>query len=353
MSAFQTIRQSDAYRSFLTVSARLGSDPLQVQAGGGNTSIKRDGAMWIKASGTWLAEATAQDIMVPVRSGALLEALRSSDPAAERAQDFVPSDLNPRGLRPSIETTVHAAIPMPVVLHTHCVATIATAIRADAQARVEALLGDLGAIFVPYCKPGADLARAIRQRLTPSTRIIVMGNHGLVACAATAEAAEAMIREASRRLEPDLLPSATPERRRAVESDNYLPAEKDFLHRIARDARLLSTVAKGSYYPDHVIFLGPGIVMAGEEEGHEGTAARIEAISGQKPALIFLPGQGAVVRRDASPSEQALAGCLADVFARVDPAASLVTLRTEDEAELLDWDAEKYRRSLDPAGSSA
>ena len=39
------------------LSSALGADPSRTQGAGGNTSIKRDGAMWIKASGTWLAEA--------------------------------------------------------------------------------------------------------------------------------------------------------------------------------------------------------------------------------------------------------------------------------------------------------
>ena len=35
-------------------SARVGNNPLLVQAGSGNTSIKLDGVLWIKASGKWL-----------------------------------------------------------------------------------------------------------------------------------------------------------------------------------------------------------------------------------------------------------------------------------------------------------
>ena len=34
------------------LSARVGADPLLVQAAGGNTSLKDQGVMWIKASGT-------------------------------------------------------------------------------------------------------------------------------------------------------------------------------------------------------------------------------------------------------------------------------------------------------------
>ena len=71
MSAWADLRSSDVYQTLLEVSERLGRDPLQVQGPGGNTSIKSDGAMWVKASGTWLADARASDVMVPVDARAL------------------------------------------------------------------------------------------------------------------------------------------------------------------------------------------------------------------------------------------------------------------------------------------
>ena len=62
------------------LSARVGADPLLVQAAGGNTSLKQNGVMRIKASGTWLRDAASKDIFVPVNYGALLTALASSHP---------------------------------------------------------------------------------------------------------------------------------------------------------------------------------------------------------------------------------------------------------------------------------
>ncbi len=60
---------------FRTLSAALGQDPLQVQGPGGNTSIKSGDIMWIKASGTDLADAEHEDIFVAVnRAKALAEA---------------------------------------------------------------------------------------------------------------------------------------------------------------------------------------------------------------------------------------------------------------------------------------
>ena len=46
-------------QDLLGLAARLGRDPLVVQGPGGNISLKRDGVMWVKASGTWMMEATS------------------------------------------------------------------------------------------------------------------------------------------------------------------------------------------------------------------------------------------------------------------------------------------------------
>ena len=54
----------------------------RAKAAGGNTSIKRDGVMWIKASGRQLADALDDDIMVPVVLEELRAAAFRNDPAA-------------------------------------------------------------------------------------------------------------------------------------------------------------------------------------------------------------------------------------------------------------------------------
>ncbi|MFN3613716.1 MAG: class II aldolase/adducin family protein, partial [Rubrimonas sp.] len=161
MSRFQALRADPEFDALRRASARLGADPAQVQAAGGNTSLKRDGAMWIKASGTWLADALSREIFVPVDLTGLWAAMSAGDPDAEGAVAHVPAADNPGGLRPSIETTVHAALDAPVVIHTHCVATIALAIRQDGEALTERLLADLGAVWIPYVKPGLRLSQEI------------------------------------------------------------------------------------------------------------------------------------------------------------------------------------------------
>src|SRR3981081_1397517 len=65
----------------LELAAGLGWDPLAIQGPGGNISLKRDGVMWVKASGTWMMEAMTRSILVPVDIAAVLDGLAADAPA--------------------------------------------------------------------------------------------------------------------------------------------------------------------------------------------------------------------------------------------------------------------------------
>ena len=96
------------------ISSKLGKNPLLVQGAGGNTSIKIEGSMHIKASGTWLSSADRDAIFVHVS----LEKIRQNINLG-LINPLEGSSLDNNPLRPSIETTLHALMPHTVVLHTH------------------------------------------------------------------------------------------------------------------------------------------------------------------------------------------------------------------------------------------
>jgi rhamnose utilization protein RhaD (predicted bifunctional aldolase and dehydrogenase) len=339
-------------RALRRLSAALGRDPDRVQAAGGNTSLKRDGVMWIKASGTWLAAAEDEEILVPVRLEPLLQAMRDGDPGAETARDFVLAEHNPRGLRPSIETTVHGVLPFAVVLHVHCVSTIALALRTDAEARLAERLDRLAGVdwvFVPYCKPGLTLSHAIAARLRPATNVVVLGNHGLVVAADNVAAAGALLYLVCAAL-------ALP-RRRAPEASPEILA--DFIHgtpyRLPRDPAAhdaaidpdsLALATAGAFYPDHVIFLGAAIATAATPD--ELAVLRRQP---RAPAIVALPGRGVVLHEGVLRGADEMARCLADVAGRVPAGAPTRAFTAAQVDELTQWDAEQYRQSLSRQGA--
>jgi rhamnose utilization protein RhaD (predicted bifunctional aldolase and dehydrogenase) len=291
-------------QDLLGLAARLGQDPRVIQGPGGNISLKRDGIMWVKASGTWMINAMAQPILIPVDLAAVQAGLEAGDPSCETCSDFVRHDLLPSPLRPSIETTLHAVMTQSVVVHVHCVETIVQACLSNAPQRLAATLQGLDWIFVPYVRPGVSLAREMARHLRRNTNVVVLGNHGLVVAGNSAAEAAQLRAEVSRRL------ARSPRR---------------FAASIVERASLLQDAE---------------------------TAADAARRVGRPAApLVIVPGLGVLMHDDASASAHAMARCLADVTSRLSGDDPIVPLTAEDEADLLDWDAEKYRQSLDKRAS--
>lgn len=314
---------------FLALSAALGADRSRVQGPGGNTSIKRDGVMWIKASGAELADARRRPIFVPVSlDGARAQAHGAGDGSCRDC--VVDSSL---GLRPSIETTFHALIDRPVVAHTHSVNALAHWIGPAGGRAGAAKLAGLPCAFIPYRKPGRALTQAIAERWDARTRVWILENHGLIVAGADAREVGDMIDAVEAALEAPPCVAARPSRA-APPPDGFEWLEEG--HALAQDARLTRLATGGSYYPDHVVFLGPALPPAPE--------------AGRPAALIA--GAGLALRCDATPAQRAMALCLVDVLTRLPAAWEPTPLTPAQEAELLDWDAEKYRQALARRGLS-
>src|ERR1041385_5405289 len=137
------------------VSARVGRNPLLVQAGSGNTSVKVDGILWIKASGKWLAHAGREEILVPVN---LAEA-RAPVTGNPCAVDPTGSVWTARGLVPSIETALHAVTPHAATIHVHSVNTIVYAVKETGPELLTERMSGLPWQWIPYVPSGVPLAR--------------------------------------------------------------------------------------------------------------------------------------------------------------------------------------------------
>lgn len=343
-----------AYEAFLELSARLGLDINRTQGAGGNTSIKQDGVMWVKASGTWLAHALEREIMVPVEVAPLVDALRTGDPRAERATDFVISALNEGGLRPSIETSFHAALPQPVVAHFHCVNTIALAV----LDRMEALIGermarhapDLSWRLIPYRRPGVPVAVEILNVADEAPDILILANHGIIVAGETVAQVADRIERVTAALATEPRPVAGPDRHwleTVAAGSGFRVATDEATHATALCPVCLKAALGGSLYPDHVIFLGTAI---GVLEGGR-TVADVLAEFGRRglpaPKMLVVPGKGVLLAGELTQGGEAMARCLAEVVTRIPEGEAINYLDPEQERELSNWEAEQYRQALD------
>jgi rhamnose utilization protein RhaD (predicted bifunctional aldolase and dehydrogenase)/NAD(P)-dependent dehydrogenase (short-subunit alcohol dehydrogenase family) len=186
----------------------LGGEPRLVLHGGGNTSLKtraRDilGEEWdvlcVKGSGWDMAVIEPQGLPA-VKLATLLKA---RELAALSDEDMVAMQrgalIDPYAPNPSIETLLHAFLPHRFVDHTHSTAILALVDQADSEAICREVFGErMG--FVPYIKPGFDLAKAAAEiyEAEPSVEGLILDKHGIFTFGETArEAYDRMIRYVS------------------------------------------------------------------------------------------------------------------------------------------------------------
>src|SRR5882724_2097329 len=196
------------------LSARIGANLDLVQAGGGNTSLKDNGTLWVKASGMWLVDAERQPMFLPVT---MRDILRCVEDSVDYVADYGSTAGGTGGaLRPSVETAMHAVLPHRVVVHVHSVNTIAWAVRLDAPQCLETRLAGLRWAWIPYVHPGLILAQRIRDVLDSRPDVLILGNHGLVVASDDCDSAEALLHDVERRL-------ALPPRATAAANPDALP----------------------------------------------------------------------------------------------------------------------------------
>lgn len=324
----------------IAYSAKIGADPLLIQGAGGNSSIKDGDVMWIKASGTLLADAKSKDIFVAVDLPDMRSALEHGEARADQPAEFT---VSKGALRPSIETSLHAVFKQRVVIHVHCIQTIAHAIRLDGEAVISQKLFNLNWCMVPYRKPGANLAQEVKAKLQENTDVVILANHGLLVAADNVAAAEQLLTRVVNALaiRPDEHRKPDLGELRTQRHDLYEVLDEDHvIHQLALNPDRIRLATAGSLYPDHVIFCGVGAMSMGI-----GELSDIDP--NDAPVFIIVPDKGVLVRRDASEGAHALIQCLSDVMLRTPADADLNYLTDEQNFELINWDAEKYRQALD------
>ena len=195
----------------LALTRSLG-DPAkeQVILAEGNTSqLLDDGRLVVKASGSRMRDAIADDFVV-VDLPPLVDLIRSeSATQADLTAALDAGEIDGRRRRGSIETLVHVAVqavqPAAYIGHTHPTEVVGLLASSQAEtAFARAAYSDEAVVigrplFVPYAQPGIDLGRLFFQRLVNHVersgqlpQLVLLANHGIVAIAPTADGVEGL-----------------------------------------------------------------------------------------------------------------------------------------------------------------
>ena len=326
----------DELQPLRELTMRVGSDPLLTQASTGNSSAKLDGILWIKASGKWMADALCDDIFVPVDlAEAVTQCLR---------QGVDPSERYPGA---SVETAMHAVLPHRVVLHVHCVNTIAWAVRHEAPLQLERQLQGIRWRWIPYVASGLPLSREIERALStrPDCNVLVLGNHGLVIGGDDAGTVEDVLAEVKQRL------AISPRQAHPADYAALLELcqdscwdlpDDDAVHALGTDSISQAILAGGLLYPCQAIFSDSSAPDLFHPIPCPDPGAPWQSRYRGRPFLI-VEGRGVVVARSMAPPELAMLSGLAQVVQRLDGAAPLRYLTEAEVAGLFSQAAGHYR----------
>lgn len=341
---FNASMPSNELASLVKLSARIGRNLNLVQAGGGNTSLKDSGTLWIKASGKWMVNAEQDDMFVPVPESDIARNLEMGD---EKFPEY--STASGTRLRPSVETTMHAVLPHRVVIHVHSVATIAWAAQADGERLVRSHLAGLRWAWIPYIHPGVPLAMRIRETLAERPDVLILGNHGLVVGGENCESAERLLKDVEQRLGSAPRAATSPD---AVALDNCIDtqgwntAKDNEVHALATEIDSCRIASSGTMYPDHCVYLGPAAPSMKVGEAMQTALSRYTARYQVEPGYILVEGAGVLVSDKLSRAGHQLLTCLKRVVERIPAQSPVKYLEDWQVAKLVNWDAEKYRLAM-------
>ena len=190
----------NALRQLITISNTVGKDSRLVQGVGGNTSVKTndDKYMYIKASGTALKDMNNRRGWRRLRTQVVRDIFKDKSLSGlavdKREREMVNrllsacDDEQGRGVRPSVESTLHVVLGK-CVIHLHALAALAYGCAKNGKEQIDEIFSDqkYPPLWVRYTDPGFSLGRKVcrlvrgyEKEFGAKPSIMFLQNHGLI-----------------------------------------------------------------------------------------------------------------------------------------------------------------------------
>ena len=346
---------------FVEMSKYAGMREDLVQAGGGNSSVKLNkGDMLIKSSGIQLAEIEEDSGYSTVSAKVIANYFEKTplDKISISDEKMILDEAFIKGGRPSIETFLHAFTDK-YTLHTHATLVNVLSTRRNGMRELEYLFPD--AMLIGYEKPGIGLAKeyfsGIQHRLKSKMKvadITFLKNHGVVVSGKTAieviEKTEYVVNKIEKYLEVD-----NGKYKNTTEIYNYLKAfspDKSFIVYLCKDYDVVKMAAQDvindgfhQICPDCIVYCGKRLLILNERITSEEIKSYMDVYG--FPTVIVYRGHIYICSnsiKKAKEIESVLSFSAQIVLMnRNEP---MDRLSEQEQAFLLNWDAEKYRQNL-------
>ena len=352
----------------ISESQRYGSSDRFVLLGGGNTSYKKDGILYVKASGSSLAT-IGQEGFVKMNLSSMQSiwnnTYSSDDDEREEQvlQDMMAFRLDGETSRPSVEALLHALLPFTYVVHLHPALVNGITCAKDGEQTIERLFPD--ALWIELVKPGFILAKIVRERLEQlqkksgkTASVIFLQNHGVFVGGESLEEIstlyDSLLKSIEERLvrKPDFTPLVMDEKKRIsitstleeltgktvvsvlnTEISHYLSSEEAF-----------GPVAS-SFTPDHIVYSGFKPLWVEQETSVATSFGEYERLYGNEPKIICVQNTGVF-----SVGKKPLSLFLDTVRISVYTESFGGPLFMDEDMIMFirNWEVEKYRSTLVP-----
>ena len=370
--------------TLVSYSRRYGADASFVLAGGGNTSCKDAEHLYIKGSGTSLANMTA-DKFVKMNRAALADiwTKKYSDVVADREAEVL-SDLmaarekGEEAKRPSVETLLHDLFPQTFVLHVHPASV--NGLTCSVQGKSAALELFPDCVWVDESEPGYVLAALCRgelasyeEKMGKPANLLFLQNHGVFFAADSEAELDALVSDVMAKIggritecpdfsevEADLETAAklAPAIRMLYSADGMAKVKftaNAEIMKFAESREAFSDLVE-PLSPDHIVYCKAEPLYV-EEATVEAVKAGFEELTARRgfmPKVVFVRGVGmftvGATLKDAGTACAVWHDAMKiTVFARNFGGVSHMQPRLADF--IVNWEVESYRSKVSLAGA--
>ncbi len=366
-------------KDLVEISRQYGRDEEYVVGGGGNSSFKDERHLFIKPSGTTLADLTEAGMvkMRRDRLDAIWAREYPRDPGERERrvlEDLMAAREQGESRRPSVETLLHELVPGSCVVHTHpALVNGLTCSRLGRRIARELFPDDM--LWIPVVDPGYVLAAACRHAIErvksggAFPRVIFLQNHGVFVSGNSVEEIRSLYDGIAEKLgarvkrRPDLAdaPYSDPARVDRMKSwlgeriggDVRFLRNRDII-RLVSSRRAFTPLCSLSYTPDHIVYCGhePLWIGAGQEVGQreisDATAVYMKR-NGHEPRIVAMEGLGVFARGDTA-GAMFIDALKVAVYAESFGGPSLMPRDKRDF--IRHWEAERYRARVGQEGKA-
>lgn len=367
-------------QQLVDISRHYGCDSRYVIAGGGNTSYKNEGKLWVKASGYALATIIEEGFAVLDREKLNAMAFRQYSTDTAEREEQVKNDLADacitKDRRPSVETSLHNAMSASFVIHLHPTLINGLMGSQNAEADTKRILGE-EVLYIPYIDPGYVLYKEVDNRVRDYKKkfgrepeVILLQNHGAFVGADSPEKVKEIYTGILEKLEKEIkqpLPEGGVDVCRCAQK--VVPAIRMMLSKESIKTLKVKNNALIDYFvldaenykkisrpfsPDAIVYCKSNYIYIDSEcEDIINTAQteieKFTAKFGYQPKVILIKGLGLVAVGD----NAAQCDTILDVFEDMMKIAYYAQSfggehpMTQEQIDFIDnWEVENYRRKI-------